>query len=319
MKTKKFFLESEGGRRSKEESVFHILPVPYEKTVSYGAGTKHGPAAIINASQQLESYDGISIPLEYGIFTHKPIDCSGKDVNVLKKIEQTVTSILSMKKIPVILGGEHTVSYGSIIAAKKFFNDIGVIHFDAHADLRDEYEGSKFSHACVMRRVHENKIPIIQIATRSFSIEEKNYRDHAGCDVHIAPNIKGNIAPDIKGNITPNTTNNIAPNIINYNAADIYKEKKFTIEFPDYFPNNIYISVDVDAFDPSVIPHTGTPVPGGLFWYDFFSFINSIPVNKKIIGFDVVELAPDNKSAVSDFSTAQLVYNLMGIIARRLF
>ena len=192
-----------------------------------------------------------------------------------------------MKKIPVILGGEHTVSYGPIIAAKKIFNSIGVVHFDAHADLRDEYDESKFSHACVMRRVHENKIPIIQIGTRSFSIEEKNYRDQH-------------------------------KEIISYNSPDIYKEKKFTIEFPDNFPENIYVSVDVDAFDPSVIPHTGTPVPGGLLWYDFFSFINSIPMNKKIIGFDIVELAPVSESAVSDFASAQLTYNLMGIISRRL-
>ena len=287
MRAKKSFLESEGGKRSKEDSIFHILPVPYEKTVSYGTGTKNGPSAIINASQQLEAYDGVSRPLEYGIFTHKPVDCRGKGLNVLKNIEQGATEIFSMGKIPVILGGEHTVSYGSIIAAKNFFNDIGVIHFDAHADLRDEYEGSKFSHACVMRRVHEKVIPIMQIGTRSFSIEEKNYRDRH-------------------------------KEILCYNASDIYKEKKFTIEFPDNFPENIYISVDVDAFDPSVIPHTGTPVPGGLLWYDFFSFIDSIPMHKKIIGFDIVELAPTGKSSVSDFAAAQLTYNLMGVIARRL-
>jgi agmatinase len=287
MTAKKFFLESEGERRSAEDSLFHILPVPYEKTVSYGTGTKNAPSAIIEASQQLESYDGESIPLEYGIFTHSPIDCKGKDIDVLKKIEHAAASIYSINKIPVILGGEHTVSYAPIIAAKKFFNNIGVVHFDAHADLRDEYEGSKFSHACVMRRVHETEIPIIQIATRSFSIEEKNYRDQHN-------------------------------DIISYNAWDIYKEKKFTIEFPDDFPEKIYISVDVDGLDPSVIPHTGTPVPGGLLWWDFFSFINSIPANKKIIGFDIVELAPTDKSAVSDFAAAQLTYNLMGIIGRRL-
>jgi agmatinase len=287
MRAGKFFLESEGGKRSKEDSIFHILPVPYEKTVSYGRGTGNGPAAIIDASQQLEAYDGVSIPLEYGIFTHKPVDCRGKDLNALKNIEHSAAEIFSMGKIPVILGGEHTVSYGSIIAAKNFFNDMGVIHFDAHADLRDEYEGTKFSHACVMRRVHEKGIPIIQIGTRSFSIEEKNYRDRHR-------------------------------EIICYNAPDIYKDKKFTIEFPDSFPENIYISVDVDAFDPSVIPHTGTPVPGGLLWYDFFLFIDSIPMHKKIIGFDIVELAPANISSVSDFAAAQLAYNLMGVIARRL-
>ncbi len=282
-----FFLESEGERRSPENSLFHILPVPYEKTVSYGTGTANGPDAIIASSQQLEAFDGISLPLEYGIFTHKAIDCSGSDTQVLSDIEKKTASILSMGKIPVILGGEHTVSYGPIMAAKKHFDVIGVVHFDAHADLRNEMDGSPFSHACVMRRVHEAGVPLVQIGIRSFSLEEQKYRD----------------------------ANN---DIICYNASYIYRENNFTIDFPEDFPDDIYISVDVDGLDPSVIPHTGTPVPGGLFWYDFFKFVESIPAVKRIIGFDVVELAPTEDSQVSDFAAAQLTYNMMGIISRRM-
>lgn len=282
-----FFLESESQRRSPEDSLFHILPVPYEKTVSYGTGTAGGPAAIIASSQQLEAFDGISIPLEHGIYTHGPVDCSGRDIEVLGEIERRTASILSMGKIPVILGGEHTVSYGPILAAKKHFGTVGVVHFDAHADLRNELDGSDFSHACVMRRVHEKGVPLVQIGIRSFSIEEQKYRD-ANSDITC------------------------------YNASYIYRENSFAIEFPEDFPDDIYISVDVDGLDPSVIPHTGTPVPGGLFWYDFFRFVESIPAAKRIIGFDVVELAPAEGSAVSDFASAQLTYNLMGIISRRM-
>jgi agmatinase len=282
-----FFIESEGGRPEKENSLFHVLPVPYEKTVSYGTGTVDGPAAIIASSQQLEAFDGISIPLEHGIYTHKAIDCSGTDIDVLASIEKKTASILAAGKIPVILGGEHTVSYGPIIAANRHFGKIGVVHFDAHADLRNELDGSMFSHACVMRRVHEKGVPLVQIGIRSYSMEEQNYRD-ANSD------------------------------ILCYNASYIYRENCFSIDFPEDFPDHIYISVDVDGLDPSVIPHTGTPVPGGLFWYDFFRFVESIPAGKKIIGFDVVELAPSADSTVSDFAAAQIAYNLMGIISRRI-
>lgn len=280
-----FFIESEGGKME-SYSLFHVLPVPYEKTVSYGTGTAKGPEAIIEASQQLESFDGVSVPLEAGIFTHAAIDCSGNDMDVLARVESEVTEILAKGKIPVILGGEHTVSYAPIKAHKNHYGSIGVIHFDAHADLRHEMEGNRFAHGCVMRRVHELGVPLIQIGTRGYSLEENDYRKAQS-------------------------------DILYYDASRIYKENIFSIDFPKSFPDDIYISVDVDGFDPSVFPHTGTPVPGGIFWYDFFRFIDSIPASKRIRGFDVVELAPVKDSVVSDYAAAQLVYNMMGIIARR--
>ena len=287
MKKNTPFLQSETGITSSESSLFHILPVPLEKTVSYGGGTSKGPAAILEASQQLEGFDGISVPLIDGIFTHDPIDCSGDCTDVLVETEKAVSDILKNEKIPVILGGEHTLSYAPVVAMKKHFGQIGIVHFDAHADLRDELDGTKYSHACVMRRIHERHIPLIQIGTRSYSTEELQYRkEHK--------------------------------DITFFDASSIYKEKIFTLEFPEDFPDDIYISVDVDGLDPSVIPHTGTPVPGGLLWYDFFSFIESIPETKRIRGFDLVELAPVENSVISDFTAAQIVYNIIGIISRRL-
>ncbi len=281
-----FFLESEGGRPAPESSLFHVIPVPYEKTVSYGRGTSRGPAAILAASQQLEGYDGTSLPLEHGIYTHGAIDCTARGPIVLAEVEEAVKNILQTEKIPVTLGGEHTVSYAPICAMKKHFGRIGVIHFDAHADLRDEFEGSDFSHACVMRRAHEQGAEIVQYGTRSYCIEEQEYR--------------------------------ILHNIRYCDAATMHRKKITSLELPDDFPDDIYISVDVDGLDPSVFPHTGTPVPGGIMWHNFFMLLDSIPENKKIRGFDVVELAPSGDSRVSDFAAAQLVYNIMGIVSRRL-
>lgn len=284
-KERTFFLGSETGEQHPGSSLFHVIPVPYEKTVSYGTGTARGPEAILAASHQLEAYDGITIPLEHGIYTHEPVDCSGRGPIVLAEVERITASVLGDGKIPAVLGGEHTVTYAPVMAMKKKFGRIGIIHFDAHADLRNEFEGSDFSHACVMRRLHEQGAEIVQYGTRSYCIEEQEYR--------------------------------ILNNIRYYDASLIYRKKITSIELPDDFPDDIYISVDVDGLDPAVIPHTGTPVPGGIMWHDFFMMLESIPADKRIRGFDVVELAPAGDSRVSDFAAAQIVYNIMGIITRR--
>lgn len=280
-----FFLESEAGRPKPEDCLFHVLPVPYEKTVSYIGGTAKGPGAILKASQQLELFDGTSVPASAGIYTYPAMDCSGSDIDTLIKIQQKVSSILLEKKIPVILGGEHTITFPAAAAMKKHFRNISIIQFDAHADLRDTYEGSKYSHACVMKRIFDAGIPFIQAGVRSLTEEEHRFRT---------------------GN-----------SILHYDADYIYRNGCFAIDFPSDFPDNIFITVDVDGLDPSVIPATGTPHPGGLLWHDFFRFIESIPSSKKIVGFDVTELAPVPESIVSDFAAAKLIYNLMGIISRR--
>jgi len=167
------FLETEVQKLKPEEATFHILPVPYEKTVSYGHGTAKGPAAILAASAQLERWDGRSDPGAEGIYTWPAVDCSGEAENVIDLISGAVKRILKLKKLPVVLGGEHTVTWGVI---KGYLDagvkDFGVVQVDAHADLRDAYEGDKYSHASVMRRIVEAGIPLVQLGIRAFCEEE---------------------------------------------------------------------------------------------------------------------------------------------------
>ena len=224
----KKFLESETPDLPAEKCLFHIIPAPYEKTVSYGSGTAKGPAAILEASHQLEAYDGMSCPCEQGIFTHTPSQ-------TLEEIELAVSHVLRLGKIPVLLGGEHTVTYAALKALKEAGEKFGVIQFDAHADLRETYQGNAFSHACVMHLAVEMNIPIFQIGIRSLSIAEVELRRNK-----------------------------------NISSLDGYEVGRNGIPknlLPEDFPEKVYLTFDVDALDPSIMPSTGTPEPGGLNWF----------------------------------------------------
>ena len=270
-----------------EDAQFHVIPVPYERTVSYGGGTVNGPKAILNASAQLELFDNKSIPADLGIYTAPPVDCTGSIKETLLNISKVVNDAIELDKIPVILGGEHTVTYGAIQALyNKYGKDFGVVQFDAHADLRDTYDGTKYSHACIMKRVFDLGIPFYQLGTRSYSMEEHNLR--------------------------------IRHNINYMDASDIYKTGTDSFELPPYFPQNVFITFDIDGLDSAIMPATGTPVPGGLGWYESHSLIEKVMNSRKCIGFDVVELAPIENFHGYDFTAAQLVYNMMGIFQRSL-
>ena len=264
-----------------ETALFHVIPVPYEESVSYGTGTAQGPAAILAASEQLELFTGKNIPAEYGIYTAPMVDCSDGCESTLVNIEREVAKTLAHHKLPVVLGGEHTVTCGVIEALRKSHDNFGVIQFDAHADLRDSYEGSKYSHACVMRRIHEQGIPIYQLGTRSYSLEEHQYRT--------------------------------AHNIPFRDAEDIYRNGVH-LTLPDDFPEKVFITFDIDGLDGALIPATGTPVPGGLSWYQAMWLIEEIMAERICIGFDVVELAPMAGLHGPDFASAQLVYTMMGYL-----
>lgn len=284
--TSPHFLASEMPQPKPEDALFHIIPAPYEKSVSYGTGTVKGPAAILKSSRQLELFDGISIPAEHGIYTHPAIDCDGEPDEVLTKIANAVAGVLKLEKIPVLLGGEHTVSTGVFWALVKKFKNFGIVQFDAHADLRDTYEGTPHSHACVMHRALDLKIPVFQIGVRSLSREEHLLRKTSD---------------------------------IGYlDAAAIHASGIPARILPPGFPDHIYITFDVDVFDPAVIPATGTPEPGGLGWYQIFEILASIIKKKNVIGFDVVELAPIAGLLAPDFTVARFIYNLFGIIARKM-
>lgn len=279
------FLDTEIPDLPAEKSRFHVLPVPYEKTVSYGNGTARGPAAIIGASGQLELWDGQTRPGEEGIYTWPAIDCSGKPEDVIDAIAAAVKRILKMRKTPVVLGGEHTVTWGVI---KGYLDagvkDFGVVQVDAHADLRDAYEGDKYSHASVMRRVVEAGVPLVQLGIRAFCEEERDARERH--------------------------------NVVAHDAIDLVPKGVSKIRLPAKFPRNVFFTLDVDGMDPSVLPATGTPVPGGLGWYQTLGLFESVAKQRRVIGFDIMEFAPIEGFHAYDFAAAMLTYRLMGIVQR---
>ena len=279
------FLSSELSPVKPGNALFHVLPVPYEKTVSYGNGTAKGPEAILKASDQLELWDGKSKPGEEGIYTWPSIDCSGPAEEVIQEISRGVQKILKMKKLPVVLGGEHTVTWGVI---KGYLDagvrDFGVVQVDAHADLRDAYEGDKYSHASVMRRIVEAGIPLVQLGIRAFCEEERDARKKHKVQA--------------------------------FDAIDLVPKNIFKVKIPKTFPKKVFFTLDVDGIDPSVLPATGTPVPGGLGWYQTLALFESVAKQRRIIGFDVMEFAPIEGFHAFDFTAALLTYKLMGIVQR---
>ena len=184
------FLSSEVPAVPADKARFHVIPVPYEATVSYAGGTARGPEAILEASDQLELYDGTSFPGEGGIFTQHPVDCSGRPEEVMENVRRAVLAALDAGAMPVVLGGEHSLTYGEMVALKERFGSFGVVQFDAHADLRDSYEGSRWSHASVMRRaVADLELPLVQLGNRIFCREELEARKKHGVVAWDAPQL----------------------------------------------------------------------------------------------------------------------------------
>ena len=280
-----WFLSSEIENGEPENSRFHIIPVPFEESVSYGKGTKNGPEAIIKASSQLELWDGLSNPSALGIHTWSPLIRPKFETiaNYLDRIGSVAEIALDIGAIPITIGGEHTLSYGPVKACREQHGTIGIIQFDAHADLRKSYEGSHLSHACIMRRIHDElELPIYQVGIRGISEEEQVFIDR--CKI---PGVTGKEAA--LGNV-------------------------HELSLPDDFPKKVYLTIDVDGLDPSIMPATGTPVPGGLGWYQILSMIESVAERFEIVGFDLVELAPIAGLHHCEFTAAQLIYQVMGMI-----
>lgn len=292
---KPYFLDSEYPNSSVEEAYFHVIPLPLEETVSYMGGTAQGPMAILEASGQLEKLvDDCSEPGLLGIHTTEVVDCTYEHSlqEVFSKASVLVKGAFSANSVPIMLGGEHSVTNASIQAIVSTFakQEVGILQFDAHMDLRDAYEGSAFSHASVMKRAVEAGIPLFQVGVRNYSTEELEARDEfavAHLDAHALDRMK-------------------------------YSKEGFShISLPDSFPKKLFITFDVDGFDSSLMGSTGTPDPGGLFWWDAINLLESLTVGRTIIGCDVVELAPNPLLHQGPYITAKLTYHLMGLIARR--
>jgi len=289
------FLESEFPQAPEGAALFHIIPVPLEETVSYGGGTAKGPGAILEASQELEAWDGRGIPGKAGFYTAPPVVCTAGREEYGPAIREAVSRALSFappanlasRRIPVVLGGEHSLTLHVMRAFAAHYapGTIGIAHFDAHADLRDELGGNPWSHATVMRRVYEElALPIMQLGVRALSPEEIEYRE------------KQDIA---------------------YTDARALAEQQIRrVSLPPGFPPLVYISFDLDALDPSIMPATGTPVPGGLEWYQTLSLIESVAEQRTLVGMDMVELAPIAGMNAPSFLAADLLHKMMGIFLR---
>jgi len=262
-----------------------VLPVPYDSTTSYNPGARNGPHAIIQASRNMELYDeelGFS-PADIGIYTLDELEPSMKSPeDQVARVEEAVGEILEEKKFPVTLGGEHSISLGAVRAVCESFEGVSVLHLDAHADCRDEYEGTKYSHACAARRFSE-LCPVIQLGIRSLSAEEAEF-------------LKG--SEDVR----------------TFFMKDIRKDGlELALEraIPE-LSDNVYISFDIDALDPGIMPATGTPEPGGFGWYEALEILRKVCEQKKVVGFDLVELSPIPGSPASDFLAAKLAYKFLG-------
>ena len=256
-----------------------ILPVPYDHTVSYIAGAKNGPRAIISASRNMELYDDeISKNIyESGIHTADELMTVIDPEKMNSIVYSSAKEFLDDGKFIVALGGDHSISYGIIKAASEKFKNLSVLQLDAHADLRDSYEGTKFSHACIMRRVSEI-CKFTQVGIRSYSEEEAEFIAEKKLKLFLARELNG---------------------------------EKWMDEVVKGLSENVYITIDVDVFDPSIMPSTGTPEPGGLDWHTALKLLKKVFEKKKVVGFDVVELSP-MQNVAPDFMLAKLVYKLIG-------
>lgn len=287
---KNFLAITEDDLCSYKKSRYVIQSAPYEYTSSYLQGSSKGPSAIIKASQFVELYDEELDQESFrygGICTLPPMEFKDKvDEKAVKLIEKHTDQLLADNKFPVTLGAEHTITYGTMRAVKKKYDQVCMLQIDAHSDLREEYHGNKYSHASVMKRVYDMGVPLTQIGIRAQCIEE---------------------AQLIRS----------SKNINTFYAHDVRKNGAWMEEALKTLGDNVYISIDADGFDPAVVPAVGTAEPNGLFWNETLEFLKLVISKKNVVGFDVVEIAPAKGNILSEYTMAKLVYRLIGYLTLR--
>lgn len=284
------FMGIEEPLSSFESSSVLILPVPYEGTTTYISGTRQGPRAIIEASRSLEFYDeeiGEEI-VRHGIHTLPEVETAAEGPRwMVERIAGIVSELSKTGKLIVLLGGEHSITIGAVWGLCERVGELSVLQIDAHADLRDEYQSSKFSHACVMRRVRERCRNVAQVAVRSLSAEEAEFIGREGLRDQI------------------------------FFMDDILKDPSWTEEVISKLGDVVYITIDLDGLDPSVMPAVSTPEPGGLEWGELLKLLREVAERRRVIGFDVVELSPIPGFAAPNVTAAKLTYKLIGYILSR--
>jgi agmatinase len=274
------------GMSSFDDSKVLIWPVPFEKTVSYGRGTKDGPAAIIDASRYMELYDeeigGETAAI--GIHTLPAIYAEYEVEEMMRALQQEARELLQTGKFLCMLGGEHSISAPVVRAFSEKFPRLSVLQIDAHTDLRDTYEGSPHSHASTMRRVLE-VCPAVQVGIRSLSIEE----------ARVIPTLPTHV----------------------FYAKDIVNRTGWIENAVDLLTEDVYLTIDIDGLDPSLVPSTGTPEPGGLMWYEVLTLIRTLAMQRNVVGMDLVELCGSSTNHASSFLAAKLIYKTLGYVFRK--
>lgn len=261
-----------------EKAKIVLIPVPYDGTSTWGKGADKGPKAFLEASENMELYDieTDSEVYEQGIYLAGAITENSSPEAMVKAVHKATKEYIKRNKFVTLVGGEHSISIGTIRAFNECFDDLTVLHIDAHADLRESYEGSKYNHACAVHEASQTT-NLIQVGIRSMDTIEKTFMDEE----------KTFFGHDM--------------------ANDEYWKDKVIEAMTD----NVFITFDLDALDPSILPSTGTPEPGGLFWYETLEFLKQVFEEKNVVGFDMVELCPNAADKSSDFLAAKLFYKML--------
>lgn len=259
-----------------DEAKVVLIPVPYDGTSTWQKGADKGPDAFLNASENMELFDIETRSEVYkkGVYLAPPVTEDSSPEKMVEAVYKTTKNYIKQDKFVTLFGGEHSISIGSIRAFYESFEDLTVVQIDAHADLRPEYEGSKCNHACAVHEASKTT-NLIQVGIRSMDVSEMDHMDEN--QVYFAHDLYEDWQDDAIGQMTP----------------------------------NVFITIDLDAFDPSILPSTGTPEPGGLFWYETLEFLKLMFKKKNVVGFDIVELCPNEDEKSSDFLAAKLYYKML--------
>lgn len=261
-----------------EKAQVIVVPVPFDLTTSWMSGTRRGPKALIEASGYMELFDIETKSEVYlkSIFTDGDVEARNTD-ELNKNVYERVLRHIGARKFVVTLGGEHSISYGAAKAHIEQFTDLSILHLDAHTDRREEFEDNKFSHACTLRRISELNPDIVSVGIRSLDISEFQYLDEKKV----------------------------------FYAEKIFHSMDWVEDVIKLLQPNVYLTFDLDVFDPAIMPSTGTPEPGGMYWYQVLSLLKEVIKARNLVGCDVVELSPNEQNKAPDFLAAKLIYKIL--------
>ncbi|TCK66917.1 agmatinase [Winogradskyella wandonensis] len=278
MNTTKNYAGIEDNYAGLETSKIVLVPVPYDGTSTWGKGADKGPEAFLQASENMELYDieTDSEVYKQGIHLTEPVLENTSPEAMVNAVHELIKKYIKRNKFVTMVGGEHSISIGAIRAFNECFNDLSVLQIDAHADLRKSYNGSKYNHACALYEANETT-NLVQVGIRSMDITEKTVMNE----------------------------DNV------FFAEDMNTDEYWMDNAVEALGDNVYITFDLDALDPSICPSTGTPEPGGLLWYETLEFLKKVFEEKNVVGFDIVELCPNDIDKSSDFVAAKLYYKML--------